>query len=257
MTILEAAILGIIEGITEFLPISSTGHLVLASDLLKINQTDFVKSFEISIQLGAILSVVVLYRKKIFLSWAAAQRIIAAFIPTMILGAVFYKIIKGFLLGSPAVIVYSLLIGGILIILFEFLHKDKQEDIAEIEKIPLLKAVYIGIFQAVAMIPGISRSAATILGGLSLGVGRKTVVEFSFILAVPTMLAATAFDLLKSGSNFTLSQFEILLVGFFVSFIVAILAIKFLLRFIKNHTFILFGVYRIALALIFIIFVLK
>jgi len=262
MDTINSIILGIVEGITEFLPISSTGHLVLTNNLLKIEQTDFVKSFEIVIQLGAILSVVVLYWKKVLFSWEIIKRIIAAFIPTAILGAIFYKIIKGFLLGNDKVIVYSLLIGGIIIILFEILYRkiwesdDKKKSIAAIGKIPLAKAFYIGIFQSVAMIPGVSRSAATILGGLALGVKRKTIVEFSFLLAAPTMFAATALDLLKSGGGFNLAELKILLVGFLASFIVAVLAIKFLLGFVKNHTFILFGIYRIVLALVFIIFVL-
>jgi len=257
LTAINAVLLGIVEGITEFLPISSTGHLVLAGDLLRISQTEFVKSFEIAIQLGAILSVVVLYWQRVIVNWEIWKRIIAAFIPTAILGAIFYKIIKGVLLGNNTVIVYSLLIGGILIILFEWLYKEKEHSIKEIEKIPLKKAAYIGIFQSIAMIPGVSRSAATILGGMALGVNRQAIVEFSFLLAAPTMLAATALDLLKSGGNFTAGEFGILLIGFIVSFAVAILAIKFLLQFIKNHTFISFGIYRIILALILIIFVIQ
>jgi len=257
LTALNAVLLGIVEGITEFLPISSTGHLVLASDLLKIAQTDFVKSFEIAIQLGATLSVVVLYWQRVIVNWEIWKRIAAAFIPTAVLGAIFYKIIKGFLLGNNTVIVYSLLIGGILIILFEWLYKEKETDIKEIEKIPLTKAAYIGIFQSVAMIPGVSRSAATILGGMALGVNRKTIVEFSFLLAAPTMLAATGLDLLKSGGSFTGGELGILLIGFIVSFVIAILAIKFLLQFIKNHTFTSFGIYRIVLALLFIFLILK
>jgi len=257
LTALNAVLLGVVEGITEFLPISSTGHLVLASDLLQISQTDFVKSFEIAIQLGAILSVVVLYWQRVIVNWEIWKRIIAAFIPTAILGAVFYKIIKGFLLGNNTVIVYSLLIGGILIILFEWFYQEKEHSINEIEKISLVKAAWIGVFQSIAMIPGVSRSAATILGGMALGVNRQAIVEFSFLLAAPTMLAATALDLLKSGGSFTAGEFGILFIGFIVSFIVAIGAIKFLLNFIKNHTFITFGIYRIVLALIFIAFVIK
>lgn len=257
MNLIQSMILGIVEGVTEFLPISSTGHLVLASNLLNIAQTDFVKSFEIAIQLGAILSVVVLYWKKVLTSWEIIQRIIVAFIPTAILGAIFYKIIKGVLLSNDAVIVYSLFIGGIIIILFELYHKDKEDSISKIEKISLPKAALIGVFQSIAMIPGVSRSAATIIGGSALGLNRKTIVEFSFLLAAPTMFAATVLDLAKSGGSFSASQFELLLVGFVVSFIVAILAIKFLLNFIKKHSFVWFGIYRIIVALAFLIFVLR
>ena len=257
LTAFDAFVLGIVEGITEFLPISSTGHLVLASNLLNISQTEFTKSFDIAIQLGAILSVVVLYWKSIFLDYKVIQKILMAFIPTAVLGVIFYKIIKGFLLENDRVIVYSLLIGGIILILFELWHKEKESHVSEISQMSFKQAMLIGLFQSFAMIPGVSRSAATIIGGLILGIKRKTIVEFSFLLAAPTMFAATAFDLFKSGGSFTLPEFKTMLVGFFVSFIVAILAIKFLLSFIKNHTFILFGVYRIVLALVFIFFILK
>ena len=154
-------------------------------------------------------------------------------------------------MNSPQVVLWSLFIGGIFLIIFEWLYREKKTAVEDLGKIPYRKAFFIGIFQSLAMIPGVSRAAATIVGGLLLGVSRKTIVEFSFLLAVPTMLAATALDLLKSAGEFSLNQMEFLLVGFIASFIVAILSIKFLLHFIKNHTFIWFGVYRIAVALLF------
>ncbi len=254
MSYTDALILGIVEGITEFLPISSTGHLMLAAHLLKLSQTEFLKSFEISIQLGAILSVVVLYARKFLLDMEVIKRILAAFIPTAILGLILYKIVKNVFLNSTSIVLWALLIGGILLIIFEKIHKEDEKAIEDIKTIPYSKAFLIGAFQSIAMVPGVSRAAATILGGLLLGLKRKTIVEFSFLLAVPTMLAATALDLYKNIDSFSSAQIDVLLIGAGVSFIVALLSIKFLLYFIKNHNFIGFGVYRILAALLFWIF---
>jgi undecaprenyl-diphosphatase len=251
MTYLHALILGIVEGISEFLPISSTGHLILASTLLHLKQTDFQKSFEIAIQLGAILSVVVLYWRALLVNFEILKRVITAFIPTAILGFIFYKIIKRVLLGSNTVVLYSLLIGGIFLVLFELWHREKESATEELSAISYSKSFMIGLCQAVAMIPGVSRSAATIIGGLILGIKRKTIVEFSFLLSVPTMAAATGFDLMKSGGHFSLEEFHLLVVGFISSFVVALLSIKWLIHFIKHHTFISFGIYRIMIFLFF------
>jgi undecaprenyl-diphosphatase len=251
MTYLHALILGILEGVSEFLPISSTGHLMLASYLLHLKQTDFQKSFEIAIQLGAILSVVVVYWRALLVNFEILKRVITAFIPTAILGLIFYRIIKRVLLGSNTVVLYSLLIGGIFLILFELSHREKETAFEELSDISYSKSFMMGLCQAVAMIPGVSRSAATIIGGLILGIKRKTVVEFSFLLSVPTMVAATGLDLMKSGGHFSLEEFNLLLVGFVSSFIVALLSIKWLIHFIKNHTFISFGIYRILISLLF------
>jgi undecaprenyl-diphosphatase len=251
MDILHSFIFGVIEGVTEFLPISSTAHMVLAAKVMQISQTDFVKSFEIVIQFGAILSVMVLYWKRFLVDIESLKRVLAAFVPTAILGFLLYKIVKTYLISSETIIVWSLLIGGLVLIAFEFFHREKDSAIEDIGKIPYSKCVAIGLFQSLAMLPGVSRSAATIIGGLSLNLKRGTIVEFSFLLAVPTMLAASVLDLLKSGSSFSMSQFGVLAVGFIVSFIVAILSIRFFIGFIKKHTFIPFGVYRIIIALIF------
>jgi len=251
MDIFSAIIFGIIEGITEFLPVSSTGHLMLTARLLGFSQTEFMKTFEIAIQLGAILSVVVLYWRSLLVDFKIVQRIAVAFVPTAVLGIVFYKIIKTVLLDSRQVVLWALLLGGIFLIIFELLHKEKEDAGAALAKISFKKAFWIGVFQSVAMVPGVSRSAATIIGGLFLGLKRKTIVEFSFLLAVPTMLAATGLDLLKNAGAFTSNQFLFLTVGFLVSFAVAILSIKFFLHFIKNHNFIVFGVYRVLIALLF------
>jgi len=254
MDLSTAAILGIVEGVSEFLPISSTGHLILASSLLGLKHTDFLKSFEIAIQVGAIASVVVLYWRSLLVDTNILKKVIVAFIPTGIMGLTLYKLIKQFLLGSAPVVLWSLLIGGVLLIVFELWHREKADAVAEVGEISWRQALIIGCFQSIAMIPGVSRSAATIVGGLLLGLRRKVIVEFSFLLAAPTMLAATAYDLLKSGSQFSLDQLQFLAVGFATSFVVALLSIKFLLRYIQTHTFIAFGVYRIALVFFWIIF---
>ena len=251
MNMLHAFIFGIVEGITEFLPISSTGHLMLTAKILQISQSEFVKSFEIAIQLGAILSVVVLYWQRLVRGFEIWKRLFVAFIPAALIGAVLYKTIKRYLMGSNNVVLWSLFLGGIFLIIFELLYREKPSAVDDLEAISYPKALIIGLFQSVAMIPGVSRAAATIIGGLVVGLKRKTIVEFSFLLAIPTMLAATALDLFKSADVFKPGQFVLLGVGFFVSFAVAIVAIKFLLAFIKRHNFISFGVYRIIVALAF------
>lgn len=251
MNAFHAFILGIVEGISEFLPISSTGHLILTSRLLGISQTEFVKTFEIAIQLGAILSVIVLYWKKFLMNLEVLKRVCTAFLPTAIIGFALYKIIKKFLLGNSHIVVWALFIGGLFLILFELFHREKENAVTQVASISYKQAILIGVFQSIAVIPGVSRSAATIIGGLTLGLRRDAIVEFSFLLAVPTMLAATLLDLFKNANAFTQGQFTLLGIGFVTSFIVAILAIKFLIRFIKNHSFISFGVYRILIALLF------
>ena len=255
MNILHAIIFGIVEGVSEFLPISSTGHLILTAQILKVSQSNFVKSFEIAIQLGAIFSVVVLYFKSLLVDLKIIKRLVMAFIPTAIIGLIFYKLAKRYLLGNSHVVLWSLLIGGIFLIVFELLHREKADATDNVVSISYSQAIFIGLFQSIAIIPGVSRSAATIIGGLLLGLKRKTIVEFSFLLAVPTMLAATMLDLSKNVNSFTHSQFIFLLVGFITSFIIALLAIKFLLAFIQKHSFIAFGVYRILIALLFFFFV--
>jgi undecaprenyl-diphosphatase len=257
MNLVTAVIFGVVEGITEFLPISSTGHLILTANLLKTPQTEFLKSFEIAIQLGAILSVVVLYWKSFLVKVPVLKKLTVAFIPTAVIGLLLYKTLKSFLLGNSGVVLWSLAIGGIFIIVFEIFYRQKENAIEDISSISYPKAFLIGIFQSIAIIPGVSRSAATIIGGLILGLKRKAIVEFSFLLAVPTMLAATVFDLTKSAGSFNSGQLIYLVVGFVVSFITALFAIKFLLYFIKNHNFIPFAIYRIVLALFLLAFMFR
>jgi undecaprenyl-diphosphatase len=245
MSFLQALILGIVEGITEFLPISSTAHLILASSLLHIAESDFTKSFEIIIQLGAILAVVVLYWRKL-LDVELLKKAIVAFIPTGILGLTVYKIVKGYLLGNVYVVLGALLIGGIVLIAFKGLERDTRDEI-DFSQITYKRALLIGLFQSIAMIPGVSRSAATIVGGSAIGVSKRTIVEFSFILAIPTMAAASGLELLK-GYKALVGHFDVLGVGFVVSFVTALFAIKSFLGYIKRHSFAAFGWYRIVLA---------
>jgi len=253
MDFITALILGIVQGISEFLPISSTGHLILASHLMGLQHTEFLKSFEIAIQAGTILSVVALYWRSLMVDFEVIKRLAVAFLPTGLLGLTLYRLIKGYLLGSETVVLCSLLIGGILIIAFERWYREGENATGEIRAMSYKNALIVGLFQSVAMIPGVSRSAATILGGLLLGLKRKTIVEFTFLLAVPTMLAATGYDLIKSGSQFSLDQVQYLLIGFVTAFVVALLSIKFLLRFIKTHTFLPFGIYRIVLVIVWVL----
>lgn len=247
MTFLHAIILGIIEGITEFLPISSTAHLSLANHALGIEETEFVKSFDIIIQLGAILSVVVLYWKK-FWSVDVLAKLAVAFIPTGIIGLTVYKAVKGYLLGNVPVMVAALVAGGVILILFDRRPVPVGDEI-DFSEITYTRALLVGLFQAVAMIPGTSRSAATIIGGSLIGISRRTIVEFSFMLAVPTMLAASLYDLYKSHDAIA-TDIPALAIGFVVSFVMAILAIKSFLAVIKKRSFAAFGVYRIVLGLV-------
>ncbi|OHB14472.1 MAG: undecaprenyl-diphosphatase UppP [Candidatus Zambryskibacteria bacterium RIFOXYC1_FULL_39_10] len=252
----QSIILGIIEGFTEFLPISSTAHLIISGKIMSIAQTEFLKSFEIIIQFGAILAVVWLYGKRVALNQEILKRIVIAFLPTAVFGFLLYKIFKNYLMENLSIIVWALLLGGILLIVFEYWHKENDDATANIEDISYKNCFLIGVCQTVAIVPGISRAAATILGGLFLGVKRKTIVEFSFLLAVPTMLAAAGYDLLKTGINFSPNQFGQLSLGFVISFLVSIFAIKFLLRFIEQHDFKWFGLYRIVIGLILLSFIL-
>jgi undecaprenyl-diphosphatase len=257
MTILDALVLAVVEGITEFLPISSTGHLILTSHLLGLEHTDFLKSFEVIIQLGAILAIVFLYWKTLIKDISIWKKIVTAFIPTAFVGFFLYDFIKGFLLGNETVTLASLFIGGIVLILLELFHKEKKESKDQIAKLSYKHAFIIGCFQSLSIIPGVSRAASTIIGGLLVGGKRKTAVEFSFLLAVPTMVAASGLDLLESNFSFTATEWHLLSVGFIGSFLVAIAAVKFFLGFIQKHTFIPFGVYRIVLALVYWLFLMR
>ncbi|HTE44004.1 MAG TPA: undecaprenyl-diphosphate phosphatase [Gemmatimonadaceae bacterium] len=247
-TVWHSIVLGIVEGVTEFLPVSSTAHLILASRALKLQETEFLKSFQIIIQLGAILSVVVLYWAK-FWNWEIFKKLVVAVIPTGVIGLTVYKVLKSYLLGNIPVVLGALVLGGLVLILFGKFdgRPDREADFAEIT---YRKALLIGLFQAIAIIPGVSRSAATILGGAALGISKRTIVEFSFMLAVPTMIAASGLELVKNRGALS-GNFGLLAVGFIVSFITAIIAIKSFLSFLKTRNFSSFGIYRIVLATVF------
>ncbi len=255
MTILHALLLGIVEGITEFLPVSSTAHLILTSHLLQLAESEFVKSFEIIIQLGAILSVVVLYWNK-FWNWDVLKKLVVAVIPTGVIGLTVYKAVKGYLLGNIPVVLGALLVGGVLLILFDRFNKTPDRDAVDFREITYRNAFLIGLFQAIAVIPGVSRSAATIVGGSLIGISKRTIVEFSFMLAVPTMLAASGLELVKSRGALA-GHYDLLAIGFVVSFVTAIVAIKSFLGYLKNHSFAAFGWYRIALAVVYFLVFLR
>lgn len=250
MTILQSLILSAVEGLTEFLPISSTGHLILASRLLRLPQTEFVKTFEIVIQAGAILAVVVLYSKKLFSNRALWSRLLIAFLPTALVGLLLYPFIKHVLIGNTAVVLMSLALGGIFLIVFERFYKPRYTQ-TPLENLSYRSVFLIGLTQAVSIIPGVSRAGASIVGGILLGLSRTTAAEFSFLLAVPTILAAALLDLTQTGFIFSTQEYFMLLLGFIGSFITAYLAIKTFINYLQSHTLNAFGVYRIALVILF------
>lgn len=250
---MHVVLLGVVEGLTEFLPVSSTGHLILTARLLGLPQTEMMKSFEIAIQLGAILAVVCLYWRSFLIQGETLKRVVAAFLPTAVIGFLLYRIIKKFLFSGEGAVLWALAIGGVVLILFDRLYREQNQTIHDVEHVSFKKAFAIGAIQSLSVIPGVSRSAATILGGIFLGIDRKKAVEFSFLLAVPTLLAATALDLLKNGSAFAQRDWGMLFLGGFVSFIVAIPCIRFFMGLIQKQKRVLsfFGIYRILLAVFF------
>lgn len=245
MTFLQALILAVIEGITEYLPISSTGHMILASSFMGIASDPFVKFFTVSIQLGAILSVVILYFKRFFKSFDFYFKLLVAFIPAAVFGVLLSDAIDA-LLESPLGVAISLLLGGIILLFVDkWFNKPRINDSDEIDYLTALK---IGFFQCIAMVPGVSRSGATIVGGMTQKLSRKAAAEFSFFLAVPTMFAATAkkaYDFYKDGFVLTDEQIKLLAVGNILAFIVAMLAIRFFIDFLTKYGFRVFGWYRI------------
>jgi len=247
LSLLQSIILAIVEGITEFLPVSSTGHMIIASSMMGIESDPFVKLFTVAIQLGAILSVVVLYWKRFFQSFDFYLKIGVAFIPSVIAGLFFKEYIDA-LLERVDVVGYTLLLGGVFFLFMDKIFEDENAD----QTVTFPKAFKIGLFQVIAMVPGVSRSAATIIGGLSQKLTRKNAAEFSFFLAVPTMFAATVLSIYNFYTDgFTLSSGEIniLIIGNIAAFIVAMVAIKSFITFLTKHGFSVFGYYRIAVGL--------
>ncbi len=254
MNVIHAIILAIIEGITEFLPVSSTGHMIIGASLMGIADQPFTKAFEVNIQFGAILSVVVLYWKKFFQSLKFYYKLLAAFIPAAIIGFILDDYIDA-MLGSVTTVAVMLILGGIVLLFIDnyFEGKTYKQDLSYFE------AIKIGLFQCIAMIPGVSRSASTIIGGMFQGLDRKSAAEFSFFLAVPTMFAASAYKLLKSYKNhaldFSSNELFLLGIGNLVGFLVAMIAIKTFINLLTKYGFKVFGYYRIILGSILLILI--
>jgi undecaprenyl-diphosphatase len=244
MDLIQSIIIAIVEGLTEFLPISSTGHMIITERLLGVESNDFTKLFTVAIQLGAILAVVVLYFKKFvtFKDWKFYAKLIVAVIPALVFGKLFADKIDD-LLESPLTVSITMLLGGFVLLFIDNAFKNPTID--EEPKITYGKALMIGLWQCIAMIPGVSRSAASIIGGMQQKLTRKLAAEFSFFLAVPTMAAATGYKLLKGYKTFTSEHIKLLAVGNIVAFVVAMIAIKFFIGYLQKHGFRLFGWYRI------------
>ncbi len=252
MGIFESIILGIIEGFTEFLPISSTGHLIVASEALGIDQSHVTKAYEVIIQFAAILAVVFNYSDKFTIKkmelW---KKLVLAFIPIGAVGFVFADLIKS--LFDVRIVAWMFIIGGIVFLIVEKFYKEKEHYIDDVEKVSYKQALWIGIAQIFALIPGTSRAGSTIIGAMLVGLNRKASAEFSFLLALPVMCATTGYDILKHYEDFNGTSLLVLAVGFIVAFIVAYLTIKLFLVFLQRFTFTAFGVYRIIFGTILLI----
>ena len=255
MTIIQSILFGVVEGLTEFLPVSSTAHLIITSHLLGIAQSDEHILFEIAVQLGAISAVILMFFKK-FLSFIRIKKLAFAFIPTGIAGLFIYPYLK-LIFNTPIIIGLTLLVGGIIILFAEHFY-TKAEAKGEVEashEITLTQALFLGCYQALAIIPGVSRSGAMIVGGLFHKMERKILTEFTFLLAVPTMITATAYSLYKNKDTLLSGTHDLLPfgIGFIASFLVASFVIKFFLDYIKKHSFSPFGFYRIILGVVVIV----
>ena len=244
MTIFDSLLLGAVEGITEFLPISSTGHLIVVSSFLGLEQTNAHKTFEVAIQLGSILAVLFLFAKRLLVDKMLWIKIIIAFLPTAIFGFLFYKTIKS-LFGAESVAI-MLIIGGFIFLIVEYFRRNHDDSKDKtIDDLTIKEALTIGLFQSLSMVPGTSRSGATMIGGLVAGLSRKSAAEFSFLLAIPTMFVATFYDLYKNRNEMIIDDYSLLAVGFVTAFIVAFFTVKAVMNFLTTHTFIVFGIYRI------------
>lgn len=253
MTLIQCIIIAIVEGLTEFLPVSSTGHMILASSLMDIHDEEFVKTFEIAIQLGAIFAIVLMYSKRFLQDIQIYFKLTAAFLPTAVVGLLAYDFIKS-VLFNPVIVATSLVLGGIVLVLIDKKVVEKEQKLADVSDLPYKNAIFIGLIQCLSMIPGMSRAAATIIGGVFNRFDKKQATEFSFLLAVPTMIAASGYDLLKTEASFSSEQFTLLAVGLVVAFITAWIAVKIFLKLVMNYGFKHFGYYRIIIGLIFLIY---
>ena len=252
MTVLDSIILGIVEGFTEFLPISSTGHLIVISSFLGLEQTNAHKTFEVAIQLGSILAVLFLFAKRLLVDKMLWVKIIIAFLPTAIFGFLFYKTIKS-LFGMESVAI-MLIIGGFIFLIVEYFRRNHDDSKDKtIDELSIKEALTIGLFQSLSMVPGTSRSGATMIGGLFAGLSRKSAAEFSFLLAIPTMFVATFYDLYKNRNEMIIDDYSLLAVGFVTAFVVAFFTVKAVMNFLTTHTFIVFGIYRIIFGILLLI----
>jgi undecaprenyl-diphosphatase len=258
MSVLEAIIIAVVEGLTEFLPISSTGHMIITEKLLGVESNDFTKLFTVGIQLGAILAVLVLYWKKFITpvqtgKWSFYGKLLVAVVPALLLGFIFSDKIDA-LLESTLTVAITMIAGGVVLLFID--RYFRKESIQTDEEISFPRAFIIGCWQCIAMIPGVSRSAASIIGGMQQQLSRKLAAEFSFFLAVPTMAAATGYKLLKGYHSLSPSDIKLFAIGNLVAFVVAILAIRFFIGFLQKHGFKLFGYYRILGGIVLLILVL-
>jgi len=244
LDIFQAIVLGIIEGLTEFLPISSTGHLIVAANWLGMKQDEANSAFEVIIQLAAILAVVFNYKDKFtFKKLDLWTKVFIAFLPIAIIGFLFSHQIKA--LFSVHVVAIMFIVGGIVFLVLEHFYKEENHSTTQVEEVTFKQSIAIGIAQVFAVIPGTSRAGSTIVGALLVGLSRKAAAEFSFLLAIPVMVAASGYDLLKHYSEFTDANFLALGVGFVTAFIVAYLTMMFFIKFLEKFTFVAFGIYRI------------
>lgn len=254
MTYLHSFILGIVEGLTEFLPISSTGHMIITSSVMGIEESSFTKAFEVIIQFGAILSVLVLYWKRFLPNWNFYKKLFVAFLPTAIIGFIMKDVVEN-LLGNVQVVAWSLILGGLVLVWSDKAFAHLTAVGRKTSDLSYLDSVKLGLFQSIAMIPGVSRSGATIMGGLTLGLNKREAAEFSFFLAVPTMAAATLYKLLKIYKTIQPEQINVLMVGLVVSFIVAMIAIKGFIGIVTRYGFRGFGYYRIVLGVVILVMI--
>jgi undecaprenyl-diphosphatase len=254
MSIIQSIVLSIIEGLTEFLPISSTGHMILVSSIMNIQEDAFVKTFEISIQIGAVMAIVLQYAKRFLKGISIYLKLVTAFIPTGIVGILAYPYIKAYLFNST-IVVFSLILGGIVLILIDKKVLAQQSKIDVLESITFKNAFFIGLFQSISLIPGVSRAAATIVGGIFNGLDKRQAIVFSFLLAVPTMFIATGYDLYKTSIHFSGHEIFLLSLGLAVAFITAWFAVKVFLKIVQNYGFKYFGYYRIIIGIIFLILI--
>ena len=244
MDIFQAIIIGIIEGFTEFLPISSTGHMIVASEFLGISQDNLTKAYEVIIQFAAIMAVMLVYKDKLTLKKIALwQKLLVAFLPLAIVGFIFKDIIKELFTVNTVAIMF--IVGGVVFLIVEKFYQEKESHTSDVEAVSYKQAFLVGIAQIFSLIPGTSRAGATIIGGMLLKMDRKTSAEFSFLLAIPVMGAVTAYDLLKHYHEFADANWSAFIIGFVVAFVVAYITIKLFLVFLQRFTFVAFGIYRI------------